>query len=82
MFPALPLMGTIKPLARVTGDVERLIYGVDSLGNVCGKVNTGAGYRYPGSLEGLDLRARPNLYFLQPAQVRYEPVHCPSLIPP
>ena len=47
-----------KRRRRCAGNPDRLTYGIDSYGNVCGADNSAAG--------GPDLRAQTKLYYLNP----------------
>ncbi|KAK9842492.1 hypothetical protein WJX81_002530 [Elliptochloris bilobata] len=54
-------MGYIAYQAFTLGNPDRLTYGIDSYGNVCGADNTASG--------GPDLRAAKKLYYLNPLEL-------------
>ena len=49
-------------MAMLAGNSAKLIYGIDSMGNVCGAVNTFNGTEY-------DLRGAKKLHWLDPFEV-------------
>ena len=54
-------MGVLTAYGLYRGGAERLLYGMDSFGNLCGMTNE----NHPGShkYNGLDMTYRPNVFF-------------------